>query len=61
MRKPQQQTPFLMLLSMMQKSAAVLHVGSGKRDSLANSEDLSKETQLGSRDRSPAVAFSNCC
>lgn len=33
-----------------------------KHDNLANSEEiLSKETQLGSRDRSPAVAFSNCC
>lgn len=33
-----------------------------KCDRLANSEELlSKETQLGSRDWSPAVAFSNCC
>lgn len=33
-----------------------------KHGSLANSEELSsRETQLGGRERSPAVAFSNCC
>lgn len=33
-----------------------------KNNSLTNSEELlSKKTQLGSRDRNPAVVFSNCC